>query len=83
MAIGALQALRNAGIDVPSAVAFAGFDDIPLSRHLGLTTVQVHIAELGERAIGRLLAILGGDERGEDELHRPELVIRSTTSAQA
>jgi LacI family transcriptional regulator len=83
MAIGALQALRNASIDVPSAVAVAGFDDIPVSRHLGLTTVQVHIAELGERAIGRLLAILGGDERGEDELHRPELVIRSTTSAQA
>ena len=28
----------------------AGFDDIPLARHLGLTTVRVRIAELGERA---------------------------------
>src|SRR4051794_26251558 len=51
MAIGALQALRAAGLRVPEDVAVAGFDDIPVARHLGLTTVQVRIAELGERAL--------------------------------
>ena len=51
MAIGALQALARAGLRVPEDVAVAGFDDIPLARHLGLTTVRVRIAELGERAI--------------------------------
>ena len=54
MAIGALQALRAAGLACPDDVAVAGFDDIPLARHLGLTTVRVRIAELGERAFERL-----------------------------
>ena len=83
MAIGALQALRARGLSVPRDVAVAGFDDIPLARHLGLTTVRVRIAELGERALARLIASIG---RGHDtgaELHAPELVIRATTAGQA
>ena len=79
MAMGALQALRSAGLDVPGDVAVAGFDDIPLARHLGITTVRVRIAELGERALDRLIALIGGSDGGGDELHAPELVVRSTT----
>ncbi|MFL6832282.1 MAG: LacI family DNA-binding transcriptional regulator [Xanthobacteraceae bacterium] len=81
MAIGALTALREAGVKVPEDVAVAGFDDIPLAKHLGLTTVRVRIAELGERALERLIAILGGRDPGGDEMHAPELVVRSSTSA--
>jgi len=79
MAIGALEALRDAGVTVPDAVAVAGFDDIPLARHLGLTTVRVRIAELGERALERLLSMLGMEGHGGSELHTPELVVRGTT----
>jgi len=81
MAIGAMQALRAAGLRVPQDVAVAGFDDIPLARHIGLTTVRVRIAELGERSIVRLRALLGGLLDHEDELHAPELVVRSSTEA--
>lgn len=83
MAIGALQALRAAGRRVPEDVAVAGFDDIPLARHIGLTTVQVRIAELGERALSRLLAGFVKADSGGDELHAPELVVRATTAAGA
>lgn len=80
MASGALQALRDAGVSVPKDVAVAGFDDIPLARYIGLTTVRVRIAELGERAVERLLSVLEGDDSAaQHELHSPELVIRSTT----
>jgi LacI family transcriptional regulator len=84
MAIGALQALRRAGLRVPEDVAVVGFDDVPLARHLGLTTVRVRIAELGERALDRLVSMLSGaeDSNGQ-ELHMPELVIRSTTDPKA
>jgi len=81
MAIGALQALRAAGLRVPEDVAVAGFDDIPLARHIGLTTVRVRIAELGERALSRLLASLASGDGGGDELHAPDLVVRATTDA--
>jgi LacI family transcriptional regulator len=80
MAIGAIEALCSAGLRVPEDVVVAGFDDIPLARHLGLTTVRVRIAELGERALARLLANVSGGDEGGDELHAPELIVRSTTS---
>ena len=84
MAIGALQALRQAGLRVPQDVAVVGFDDVPLARHLGLTTVRVRIAELGERALDRLVSILAGEEDTHgQEFHMPELVIRSTTDPKA
>lgn len=79
MASGALQALRDAGVAVPAEVALAGFDDIPLAKHIGLTTVRVRIAELGQRAVERLIAVIEGDETPGEELHSPELVIRTTT----
>ena len=82
MAIGAIEALRARGKQVPEDVAVAGFDDVPLASHLGLTTVRVRIAELGERAIGRLIRMLEGEEDSiGEELHAPELVIRGSTIA--
>jgi LacI family transcriptional regulator len=82
MAIGAIEALRRGGKDVPGDVAVVGFDDIPLARHLGMSTVRVRIAELGERALERLLDGLKG-HAGGDELHAPELVVRSTSDPKA
>jgi LacI family transcriptional regulator len=81
MAIGCLQTLRSEGVNVPGEMAVAGFDDVPLARYLALTTVRVRIAEIGERAVARLVELLDGKEDGEpNELHRPELVARSTTA---
>jgi LacI family transcriptional regulator len=80
MAIGALQALGAAGVQVPDAVAVTGFDDVPLARYLGLTTVRVRIAELGGAAIAGLIAMLEGGAGGETaQLHAPDLVVRATT----
>jgi LacI family transcriptional regulator len=67
MAVGALAFLREAGIDVPSKVAVAGFDDIPVARFLNppLTSVRVGIAAFGERGMELLLeALARGSKRG-------------------
>jgi LacI family transcriptional regulator len=80
MAIGALRALRAAGVRVPEDVAVAGFDDVPLAEHLELTTVRVRIAELGARALTQLIIMLeNGATEPLSELHSPELVVRQST----
>jgi len=81
MAIGCLQTLRAAGVQVPDEVAIAGFDDVPMARYLSLTTCRVRIAEIGERAVARLVDRLEGKiERVLNERHLPELVVRGTTA---
>jgi LacI family transcriptional regulator len=82
MAIGCLHTLRQAGKRVPEDIAVAGFDDVPLARYLALTTVQVRIAEIGARAVSRLIDMLEGKGAGAPvELHQPELIARATTAA--
>ncbi|HYN81262.1 MAG TPA: LacI family DNA-binding transcriptional regulator [Gemmatimonadaceae bacterium] len=82
MAIGALSALRDAGVHVPDEVAVAGFDDIPIARHVNppLTSVHVPIAELGERATEKLIGALGNKSRyvRRNDVLGTTLVIRSS-----
>lgn len=53
MAIGALAALRDHGVSVPSDVSVVGFDDIPAARDVTppLTTVRLPMEEMGSRAL--------------------------------
>ncbi|GAA4773745.1 LacI family DNA-binding transcriptional regulator [Stakelama sediminis] len=82
MALGALQALREAGIDVPGRVAVAGFDDVPLARFLSLSTMRVDIDGLGARATERLIEEMEGraDAPAFERL-TPGLMARGTTQA--
>jgi len=83
MAIGALGALREAGVRVPDEMAVAGFDDIPVARYVSppLTTVHVDNAELGTRAVARLVGVLAGSEDarpGARETLPATLVVRAS-----
>ncbi|MGC5627137.1 LacI family DNA-binding transcriptional regulator [Georgenia sp. Z1344] len=53
MAVGAMSAVREAGLDVPGDVAVAGFDDITTLRDVapGLTTVALPMVEMGRLAV--------------------------------
>ncbi len=64
MAIGALRAFREAGLDVPRDVALAGFDDIPVARYVtpALTSVHVPIHEMGARAVETVLDAIGSGD---------------------
>jgi LacI family transcriptional regulator len=65
MAIGALSALREAGLRVPEDVAIGGFDDIPMARYTSppLTSVQVPMGLLGAQAVDLLVLAVGNEER--------------------
>jgi len=80
MALGALLALQTVGVDVPSQVAVAGFDDVPMARYLGLSTVRVDMVKLGECAVARLVDELQGQsEPASLERLATSLVVRNTT----
>ncbi len=64
MALGAIAALRDAGLRTPRDVQVAGFDDIPTLRdhEPGLTTVALPLQEMGRRAIEMALAADTGEQ---------------------
>lgn len=85
MAIGALSALRESGVQAPEEMAVAGFDDIPLARYMDppLSSVHVPICELGARAVELLLH---GVTHKNDHVRKRErvstkLVIRRSTGS--
>jgi alanine racemase len=83
MAIGAMHALRDLGLDVPGDVSVVGFDDIDLAAHVQppLTTVHQPIREKGEEAVRLLLAVVG-TQPTDMPVHRwleTRLVVRGST----
>lgn len=61
-AIGALQALRDAGIQVPDEISIVGFDDLPpvMTSSPPLTTIHQPVREKGAQAAHILLDMLEG-----------------------
>jgi len=83
MAIGALVAIREAGLRVPDDVAVAGFDDIPAAQFVSpaLTTIAQHPEQLGRRAAELLLERLRGVAPGHGRCEEMPfaLVVREST----
>lgn len=61
MAIGAMKALKQAGIKVPQMCAVTGFDDIELASFWDppLTTIRQPAFQIGQNAFRKLLALMG------------------------
>ena len=55
IAAGAIKAFREKGLRIPEDVAVVGFDNIPISQILDLTTINVPKEHLGRQAVLRLL----------------------------
>ena len=80
-AIGAWQALRHQGLSVPDDVAIVGYDDIKISRFIGLSSVAQNMHGIGEEATDLLLQRLRGAGPGDTftELVTPELIVRESS----
>jgi LacI family transcriptional regulator len=83
IALGALDAARRRGVDVPGALSIVGFDDISLAgwESFRLTTVRQPLVDMAREAVRLLLKRVEGDDH---EPHRAvfptELIQRSTTA---
>lgn len=83
MAMGAMVAIREAGLSIPNDMAIMGFDDIPTAKLIypGLTTVAQYQRNLGQRAAELLMERLAGSapENGRSVEMPYHLVERDST----
>jgi LacI family transcriptional regulator len=74
MALGAMHAVREAGLRIPDDVAFVGFDDLPIASltDIKLTTVRQPTVQFGIRAVELLI------DQIENGINHPRHVIMDT-----
>ncbi len=82
-AFGAWAFARDAGLRVPRDVSIVGYDNLKVSRFLGLTTVDQQMKAVGQRATTRLLDRMATPSMPAvfDEIDVPLVVRDSTTTA--
>ena len=82
MALGAMTAVREAGLRIPDNIAIVGFDDIPAARLItpALTTVAQYPDQLGTRAAELLTERLaGGAAPHSQRIDMPfDLIVRAS-----
>jgi len=81
-AVGVLDMLRRAGVEVPYQVSVAGFDDSQLARlaHIDLTTVRQDTERIAECAVRAAAERLDeGRAESRDIVLDPQLVVRGTS----
>ena len=82
-AIGAIRAIRDAGLSVPEDISVVGFDDIlSASYHTpSITTVRQPLEEMGRKGAQILLERIANptQEVAPELILKPELIIREST----
>ncbi|MCM3186969.1 galactokinase [Priestia megaterium] len=83
MAIGALRALYEEGINVPEDISLISFDDIEAAEFLNppLSTVKIHAEEMGRMAAKLLWDRLNGRNISTRVVLDTELIIRKSCQA--
>ena len=81
-AMGAMHAIKAAGLAIPADISVAGFDDIAFSAYCDppLTTVAQPAEEFGHTAVGLLIDVLNGKIKKAPKVVMPfELKLRQST----
>ncbi len=81
MALGALAACRDRGVDVPGDFSVIGFDDIEAAQHVtpSLTTLRQPTEEMGAAAVRLLFGLMNAQMPFEQVVSlQPELMVRNS-----
>jgi len=84
LALGCIDAIREAGFAVPSDYSVTGYDDIPFLDRMSpaLTTVSIPTYEMGAQAASMLLEAIGGTNKSPVILKmQPKMIVRDSTAA--
>lgn len=82
IAVGAMQAIKEAGLKVPEDFSIVGFDDIEISQYLNpaLTTIRQKKEEMGIEAANMVIELINKPkEKLEPEVIDTELIVRNST----
>ena len=76
--IGAMRAVREAGIPVPSGIEIVGFDDIAMADlfSMPVSTVCQDVESIGREAFRALLRVMNGQKVQREQLIPPHLKVR-------
>ncbi len=82
LALGALDAARDANVNVPTQLSITGFDDQPEASYARpqLTTVRQSIEAKGRVAADFLVAAINGDVQHPHQLLHTALIVRESTA---
>jgi LacI family transcriptional regulator len=83
IAVGAMDAIKHAGLQVPGDISVVGFDDINVAAEVNppLTTIHVHKKTMGSIAAQRLVQIIKKKEKRQEKiLVATDLVVRGSTA---
>jgi len=86
VAMGAIEAIRRAGLRVPEDISVMGFDELAPSgsRGMGLSTVSMRKIEIARHALALMLDLIRkGDNRQSPQKieFEPKVIFGETTSA--
>lgn len=84
MAIGAMRAAQDAGLNIPADIAFIGFDDLPLASlsSVPLTTVRQPVVQFGAKTVEVLIDLIeNGIDPPRHVVMDTELIVRETCGA--
>ncbi len=84
VAMGAMLAIKEAGLRIPQDIAIVGFDDIPLAEYYDppLTTIRLPAFGLGWAGGERLIRLIQGDKLDQEDVFlNSELIIRKSSVA--
>lgn len=79
VAMGAIRALNEAGLDVPADVSVIGFDDSPVAQYFvpALTTIRQDWQSGGVLLARKLLGLIQGEQAGHDVMP-VQLIVRGS-----
>ena len=82
IAIGAMRAIKDAGLRIPEDVAVVGFDDMPLAAHVtpALTTMQQNSRIAADGLVKGVVGLIEG-EPVRSSLMEPQLIVRESCGA--
>ncbi|MBE0696960.1 MAG: LacI family DNA-binding transcriptional regulator [Anaerolineaceae bacterium] len=84
VALGAMAAIREHGMEIPQDIALVGFDDVPVAKyiHPSLTTIKLPMEELTRCACDMLVGMIRGKHpEQKNVLLEAKLIVRKSCGA--